>query len=121
MVQRIRKYCTGTVVIFILLFGVIWYNSIYNQHFHILSNGSIVVHSHPYTESDGGSSPFKSHHHSSFELFSIENLHILYFISALLIITLEFFRKAKYQETATPVYSIIFSFNFKGRAPPLID
>ncbi|MDP4210639.1 MAG: hypothetical protein Q8928_17660 [Bacteroidota bacterium] len=59
--QRIRSF-----VAILLIPAVCWLftNAVINQHSHILPNGQIITHAHPYTPDKGSSSPFQSHQHS---------------------------------------------------------
>ena len=64
------------------LFGVLITNKAIFMHVHKLEDGSIVVHAHPYNESDN-KTPYKTHHHSKTELLLIQSLELLfYFILA---------------------------------------
>ena len=49
------------------LFGMLITNKAVFMHVHKLEDGSIVVHAHPYNESDN-KTPYKTHHHSKTEL-----------------------------------------------------
>lgn len=53
-------------IIFLLISPVVFllfFNTAYNMHQHILPNGQIIEHAHPY-HSDSSSTPFQHHHHS---------------------------------------------------------
>jgi len=118
MIREIRKYCTVAVFIFLMLFGAMWYNNVFYQHFHVLSSGSIIGHAHPFSDSGDSNSPVKNHRHTSFELFSIETLQILYFSSLLLFaafLSLEVFERITEKHSSYPVY---YSCKLKSRAPP---
>jgi 4-amino-4-deoxy-L-arabinose transferase-like glycosyltransferase len=54
----------------LLLPAVMWLfiNASVNMHFHILANGYIIEHAHPYKKDPSGSMPFQTHHHSRAEL-----------------------------------------------------
>ena len=118
MVKRIRSYSSLLVICLISLFGVLWYNNTYNQHIHILSNGRIIIHSHPYKDFGSESSPYKDHKHTSLELISIENLNLIYFTAALLFVALNFTRKGSYFEKLRSFHPISTGFSIHERAPP---
>jgi hypothetical protein len=40
-----------------------------NLHFHVINNGFLIFHSHPYDKSHHNNSPVKSHYHSDLEFF----------------------------------------------------
>jgi len=70
MALRIKK-----IALFITLPLVLWlfYNQAANWHFHLLENGDVVEHAHPYQNSGKSDSPFQDHHHTEFE-FSVLSL-----------------------------------------------
>jgi hypothetical protein len=48
---------------------LIWlnYNQTANWHYHIMSNGAVVIHAHPYKSNTIPETPFQKHHHNNFE------------------------------------------------------
>jgi len=46
-------------------------------HSHLLLNGQVISHAHPYNKTND-SAPFKLHHHTQTELFFYENLETLF-------------------------------------------
>mgnify|MGYP006946287589 CR=1 FL=1 len=88
------------------------------MHTHIMANGTVVTHAHPYDKSDH--SPFKSHKHSNSELLFLQQLKdflpILAFVfTALLIVKLSSFRNP---EIHAP--SLLLDRIYTGRAPPVL-
>lgn len=59
-------------LILILLFAVLWlfFNATVNRHVHILSDGFVISHAHPFVEKEAapGQSPDTTHKHSEKEL-----------------------------------------------------
>lgn len=57
------------LLIILGLLLVVWlnHNQVTNWHYHILNNGSVVMHAHPYKSSSIPDTPYQKHHHSSFE------------------------------------------------------
>ena len=55
----------------ILLPAILWlyFNQAFNGHYHILPNGEIVYHAHPYHHQNSTESPFENHQHSKSEYF----------------------------------------------------
>lgn len=96
--------------------GAYMFNYIYYTRQHILKDGSVITHTHPYNKSDA--KPFKEHHHSKPELL-LYNLHkILFVVSAFDLILIA-------QIKQKGVYKFFFLFNdqyclnYKSiRAPP---
>jgi len=58
-------------LIFILLslILVVWlnHNQMTNWHFHVMNNGAMVVHAHPYESNTIPGTPFQEHDHNNFE------------------------------------------------------
>lgn len=87
-------------------------------HPHILENGTIVSHSHPYDKNQD-SEPYKQHHHTKAEFLFYSNLNIL-FLSVLLIVSfLSLISKNISFVDVEKNYFRFFSFSFLGRAPPV--
>ena len=87
-------------------------------HSHILNDGTIVFHAHPFNKSTD-SNPIKTHHHTSNQLVSITHIQLL-FILAIILFSIDLvviklksflpvFRKYEYDFILFP----------QGRAPPL--
>jgi hypothetical protein len=69
-----------TARIFFLLLSLpfyIWlyHNQMTNWHYHVLDNGSLVKHSHPYKNNTIPGTPFQKHQHNSFELLFLSLLY----------------------------------------------
>lgn len=65
--DRIRKI--KKVVLLLALPLVMWlfFNQAAFWHYHIVGNGVVVEHSHPYKNHTLPGTPFQKHHHSDFE------------------------------------------------------
>lgn len=86
------------------------------SHSHILEDGSIITHTHPYNK-EADSSPYKSHVHHDIDQVYSHSLHIL----ALLFTTLYLiFQFAKTLEEYTEPYNVLVQCipNRNGRSPP---
>jgi hypothetical protein len=57
-------------LILLLLPAVVWlfFNTTVNRHIHILSNGYVISHSHPFVKKQADSNPSKMHQHTEKEL-----------------------------------------------------
>ena len=62
---RKNKYIYLAILLSAILY--LYYNTAANGHYHRLSDGEIVYHSHPYQHQNSHNSPFENHHHSDFE------------------------------------------------------
>ena len=69
---------------------LLFHNQLSNWHYHMLSNGMLVKHAHPYDKSEKPATPFSKHQHSDFEFFVLGQLSaislILNFLLVLLLI-----------------------------------
>ncbi len=91
-------------------------NAVYT-HTHVLTDGTIVTHSHPFNKSDD-SKPIKSHKHTITELVVLDNLSLLFFIFFLSpAIALLRSRQAKLMLKVLH-YQAIAIIQLKDRAPP---
>ncbi len=89
------------------------------MHTHVLADGSIIVHSHPYDKSENSGSP-QSHHHSSFEFIFLDNLNILFLTFLAVFIPGVFSGKTGYRfQVVSSLLSPISNTN-QGRAPPIV-
>ena len=105
-------------VVLLLVMGVYSLNSYFFTHSHILENGQIVTHAHPFDSSDND--PFKNHEHSSEELTFLANLSffipITDFLSLGVFLALITFNR----ETRENHRSLLAPFFTHLRAPPAI-
>jgi len=90
---HLRKIARIIIPVFLVVVICFLTNTTINQHFHKLSSGFIVKHSHPFDRGNTGK-PFQEHHHSSSELIFLDKmsntvfwiyLFILFLISLLLV------------------------------------
>lgn len=118
--QEYRKNILKKSIAFLMLAIVMMLtvNKVLYIHTHQLSDGTIVVHSHPYNKTDDNQ-PIKSHHHNKLEFVFLQNIEILFgfFFLALcfhLILKTElFFNLENKKEIAHCILKR------KSRAPPI--
>lgn len=85
-------------------------------HAHLLQNGKIIYHSHPYNTSND-SAPFKSHEHTDAQLAAINHLNIIIFaviVQFLIVLTKKHFKHTQQKFD----YTGINICNTLGRSPP---
>ena len=73
------------LILILLIPALCWvfYNHAANWHFHILPNGMIVEHAHPYDKHANPDSPFHNHNHTKSELLYLDIItHVLVVIVA---------------------------------------
>lgn len=104
---------------------VVWlnHNQLTNWHYHILNNGSVIMHAHPYRSSTIPDTPYQKHHHSSFEylvlsvLFNTIPLIVLAWVLGLLL----HFRVRKLESVSgaeTMRYGFLRAITLRG--PPVV-
>ncbi len=89
------------------------------MHAHIMADGTIVAHAHPYDKSDD-SKPFKTHHHTTAGLLFFQNLTILFFAAFLIYIFSDFYRKTLLSVNNTVSYISFLFTRYNKRAPPVL-
>lgn len=112
------------LVIIILLPALCWlfFNAVYNRHFHELSSGIIISHSHPYDKTKDCSNPYASHSHSEdeFLLYDIISDTILFVLLGgfLTVLLYELFLKEICYNIAEEIIDTSHPFILKYRGPP---
>ncbi|HDR68646.1 MAG TPA: hypothetical protein ENN61_06290 [Bacteroidaceae bacterium] len=88
------------------------------MHTHILANGMVISHAHPYDKSND-SQPYKSHQHSNAELLFLGNQDIL-FLVVFVALTLKVLFKITGYLLREISFFILYLFNAnRSRAPPI--
>ncbi len=119
--QRFRSFLA-----ILLLPAICWLftNAVINQHSHLLQNGIIITHAHPYTPDKSRSSPFQSHHHSPLALDALAQisnpLTVLGIAAAILSVLLFFIKAISFRIFDDPLV-ILSQGTISNRAPPAID
>ncbi|OYT15398.1 MAG: hypothetical protein B7C24_13235 [Bacteroidetes bacterium 4572_77] len=114
---QISKYASLGLFIIVCGFANIFFNNVFFIHTHVLQDGRIIAHAHPYSKSEDG----KRHDHARDELFQIDSItHSIYIFTAVEQIDLiEIFLYTF--ETSIPIYENFQRFShFSIRGPPNI-
>lgn len=53
---------------------LLFHNRVSNWHYHVLENGIVVEHSHPFNQAKKDGTPFQSHQHSESEFLMLAEL-----------------------------------------------
>lgn len=58
------------ILFLLLLPALMWlfFNTTYNRHIHVLADGYVITHSHPFAKSQTASNPLQTHKHSKKEI-----------------------------------------------------
>ncbi|MCK4663228.1 MAG: hypothetical protein KAT68_10205 [Bacteroidales bacterium] len=84
-----RNISPHIFIVLILLVGLLFANSIINKHYHVLSDGTVIVHSHPFAKNTENNQP-ANHHHSQKELLLLDlitNPILIFIVIAITIIS----------------------------------
>lgn len=102
--NKIARLIIPFFQVLVILFII---NTSIHEHYHKLSTGLIVKHSHPYDNSkEDNSCPIKKHHHSESELFLLEQIFNTVFWINLFILSLILL----YNETGTIAFPLIIPY-----------
>lgn len=55
----------------------LYYNQAANRHQHLLKNGMVVEHAHPYHSEKVPGTPYQNHHHTGFEYLDLAQINFL--------------------------------------------
>lgn len=86
-------------------------------HSHVLDDGTVITHAHPYDEGSG-SSPFPSHHHSNAELLIFSILNFLTFVALAVLFALTVVKAPSFQGFKQYFEHSTCPRAIQGRAPP---
>ena len=103
----------------IVIMGSLLLNQALYTHVHVLPDGSIVSHAHPFQktqQSDKGS----SHQHSTLEFFLLENLQILFLVGTISMVLISLASEIQKVCVANRKYIPAQLVPLPGRAPPQI-
>jgi hypothetical protein len=110
-----------TAMMVLMAISWLFFNSTINRHFHVLENGQIISHSHPFHHDKHNPLPFENHQHADSELFKYDQLSNMVFI---LLVVLAVFsikvdvRIQKHIFIHNPLISNDLLDNVPGRSPP---
>ena len=78
------KYTIAVTVI--LLFVIFNYLNFNYLHFHLLGDGKLIIHTHPYPQNANDHNPIKSHKHTNFEFLLFNLFTNIEFVVILLLV-----------------------------------
>ena len=84
--KKIKIIITAFILLLTILLNISFY---FNLHSHLLGDGHIIVHSHPFEKSKNETSPFEKHQHTPLEYLIYSFLaHIELILSLIFILLL---------------------------------
>ncbi len=103
---------------------LLYHNQAVNWHFHLLKDGSVVKHAHPYSSDTPASTPFQKHHHGEFEMFVLTQLsQIVTLLVAVLLIAGLFLQKSTFIQAPwqTVFVQSVCRSTLSLRGPPVVN
>jgi len=116
-----RKVSRIIILFIIPAVLLLFFNASDNKHKHLLANGQIIEHAHPF-KSDNSSTPFQNHKHTPFDLVFLSFLsNSIGLIPILLVFSALFFQlnNEKIIFYAKRFVQKHYIEKYIGRAPPL--
>lgn len=104
-------------IMLIAVITALMINRIVYTHIHVLSNGSLVSHAHPFSKNAEGT-PDSSHRHTNIEFFLLDQLDILMLFVSASIVLKQFSQSSLQNEPAQGPLLTAFVPISQGRAPP---
>lgn len=104
-------------IIMLTLIGFQIYTKSFYLHSHKLQDGKIISHAHPYSRSTDNT-PYKHHSHSKAEYFFLCNIDLLFPLSFIFLIVIQFGWQTILLYCYSKIFQIISLFLNTGRSPP---
>jgi hypothetical protein len=114
--ERVRQHIKALSYFGMGIIGLLIINSILFTHSQILSDGSVVIHAHPYDKTEN---PPSNHNHHDDDLLILNNITLLFFLGALAFSLKGAFVFFEKYDLLTKEYINILLFQKFGRAPPV--
>ena len=118
-----RKFSKIIILLVSPAIMLLFFNATSNKHKHILANGRVIEHAHPF-KSDNSPTPFQNHKHSPFELtllsFLSNAIGLVPFLLAIAFINFQLRKKRSGVYVKSFVTNALVG-NYSGRAPPILS
>jgi amino acid transporter len=121
LVNRFRHSVTHSVLsaLLLLVFLLLIYNKAVYTHVHLLADGTIVTHAHPYQKSDT-SGPVTDHSHTKNTLFLLSPCQLLFCLIAVFILAVYQISYAYPEATDLAFHPVENDHRLKNKSPPFI-
>lgn len=106
-----------SVGLMILIMAVLLVNKAVYTHLHVMPNGSVLTHAHPFNKTND-SKQGKSHHHSNLELFLIQGLELMMLFAAVVLTLISLDKEIEKRWFLRKYYITALIPLKQGRAPP---
>lgn len=115
--NTITKLIAGTML---AVFAMLIYNQSAFQHTHILADGTVVAHAHPYDKSND-TEPVKNHHHTLIQLSVIQNFSLLFLSACIAFLLVTTTKATSICQCSYLHYKKDLINLLPGRAPPVFS
>ncbi|MBE9484104.1 MAG: hypothetical protein IMY74_04620 [Bacteroidetes bacterium] len=103
----------------IISMGMLIANKAVFFHEHILPDGTVIAHAHPYDKS-ADPEPYKTHHHSEAELFSFCQADKLFFFGIVILAIFSALSRSILPVFIQKAFTPVTISGYNGRAPPFL-
>lgn len=119
-----RWHLKLTALLVIPAIFLLFHNRVSNWHYHVLHNGMVVEHAHPFKHASKSGTPFQSHQHSEAEFLILSELSnvLTMLVVALVIAGMMLETIARHTRLPAPVFVSKHHYTSRQlRAPPVIS
>jgi len=106
-------------LLLVSLIAMLTFNQSMNIHTHVLADGTIITHAHPYNKSND-SAPVKNHHHTLIGFQILHNLQIIFLSVFIAIALIHTAHTIKRNTKENLHFNIAYIHLSPGRAPPAL-
>lgn len=115
MKRQYLKQALGYIVLISLVLQIV--TRVTSTHIHILADGNLIAHTHPYHHhEDSKDSP--QHRHESKELFFFEHFEVLFPVIFIALLIIALFNLLDIFKISGNKYPEFYVFLLQGRSPP---
>ncbi len=106
-------------IVLLGIIGLLTLNNALFMHLHRLPNGTLIVHAHPFSNTNQADDSSQTHQHTKVELLVISNLLLLFSVGVLVLATSFFQPKLIARSYSYNLLGLNTLRNISNRAPPV--
>lgn len=112
--KTIKQLTLGAMI---LIMAAMLVNKAVYIHVHVLPNGTLITHAHPFNKTPD-SSQAQKHHHSSLEFFLFQGLELLMLTSLMVVVLMKLIKDLEKRWFVQKPFTADLCLLQPGRAPP---
>lgn len=124
MMDWLRRIARVGLIVLLPVLLMLFHNQLANWHYHVLQNGMVVKHAHPYNKPENAGSPIGNHKHSDSEFLHFGQFTDIASLTSFFILTLLFFREKGSQQLGEYFNAVLPQLQLRNlrllRAPPAL-